>query len=214
MGRDMNPNEVPTQSYGGSANPHPIGIPDANRAPRFQTVGGEYPMSSTATGGGGMIMPDAECPLSPAGYGPGPGGFSIPEPMTNHSQVDPRSTQSVSFPSAADGGPPPIRHDSYPAPSGPNNYQQNSYPNQAFPAPPIHSNTWSQNDSWNPNSQNTPGYPNYQQRPPPPAAWTFPDSQQQDFPPQAWPHPSNQAPPPPSGGGYPPNPNYPYGGGY
>ncbi|KAA1108627.1 hypothetical protein PGT21_019588 [Puccinia graminis f. sp. tritici] len=204
MGRDMNLNQAPIQNYGGGTNPHPTAIPDANRTSSFPTAGGGYPMNST-TGGGGMIMPDGECPLSPAEYGPGPGGFSIPEPMPSHSQVDPRS-QSVSFPSASDG-PPPIRHDSYPAPRGPD-YRQNSYPNQGFPAPPVHSNTWSQNDSWNPASQPQPGYPNYEQRPPPPAAWGFPGDQQQNFPPNAWPHPSNQAPPPPGGGGY------PYGGGY
>ncbi|KAH9462001.1 hypothetical protein Pst134EB_005916 [Puccinia striiformis f. sp. tritici] len=229
MGREMNPNEVPVQSYGGVN-------PDVNRPPPNygqQPVSGGFPMNSTSMGGG-MIMPDSECPVSPAGYGPGPGGFSLPEPMNNYqsnNMVDPRS-QSMSFPStASDGPPPPIRHDSYPIPPG-QNYGQNDYANQAFSGPPMHSNTWSQNDSWNSNNSQPPssGYSQYQQRPPPPAAWGIPGGQPQqefpsqqcshptnqgpppqDFPPQAWPHPSNQGPPP-SGGGY-PSGGYP-GGGY
>ncbi|PLW14345.1 hypothetical protein PCANC_20889 [Puccinia coronata f. sp. avenae] len=207
IGRDMNPNEVPIQGYGGGAHPtQGPAIPGATRPPPHPTAEG-YPMSSGT--GGGMIMPDTDCLLSPVGYGPGPGGFSIPEPTPSQPHADPRS-QSVSFPMAS-GGAPPIRHDSYPAPPEPN-YQQNNYNNTHFPNPPTHSNTWSQNDSWGPSNQPPVGYPQYDQRPPPPAAWAVPGHPQQEFP-QAWPNPFPQGPPPP-GGGYPPNQHNPYGGGY
>lgn len=210
----MNPNEVPVQNYGGGAPPdHGPVVPGATRPPTYgaQIATERYSMD-TGPGGGGMIMPDADRLLSPISYGPGPGGFSIPEPMANQPGADARS-QSISFPTTSDG-PPPIRHDAYPAPGMPN-YQQSSYNNSHFPAPPAHANTWSQNDAWGSVSQPPAGYAQYDQRPPPPAAWAFPASQQQqqEFPPQTWPHPSHQDPPPapPGGGGY---PYHSYGGGY
>jgi len=214
IGRDMNPNEIPVQNYGGGVPSHqgPI-VPGTTRPSTYgiQTATEGYSMGP-GSGGGGMIMPDADCPLSPVGYGPGPGGLSIPEPMANQPGADSRS-QTISFPTTS-GGPPPIRHDSYPAPGMPN-YQQSSYNNSHFPTPPTHAKTWSEHDAWGPVSQPPAECAQYDQRPPPPAAWAFPGSQQQQpFPPQAWPHPSHQGPPPPpppGGGGYP----YPsYGGGY
>lgn len=207
IGRDMN-NEVPIQVY--NDNSH-NGVFNPNSSPHFpHEINPEY-QSAPLVATGGMIMPEADQPLSPAAYGPGPGGFSLPEPMANYPNVDSRS-QTMGFPSSfpGDGGPPPPgRHDSYPIPLGmdyQNGYNTNS--NSSFPGlpTPSHANTWDTQVDWN----TRPEYSPAEQRPPPPVSWATAGAQPPEFPTQHRNQQSHHQPPPP--GGY--STYNQYGGGY